>query len=167
MPPPSSVRQPSARGAQQRGFQWEIDDLRDPKIGAQKADRHRRTRQLGHANRGAVHHTIGTNQRCFKCDAGPRAAIPVARPKCCGEVFGAPRFHVMDGQPADTLAEQRLGHGRPCAAGAELHDFAERGVRQAAGKTLGEARAIGVVADAAAALQHHGVHRAECLRFLR
>ena len=76
------------------------------------------------------------------------------------EGLGPRRVDVEQDQPLDALGEQRMGHCRAGAARAHLHHALARRVGQAAPKALGEA-AVGVVADAPAIAQHHGVHRAD------
>ncbi|MOA70748.1 hypothetical protein D3C78_1998640 [compost metagenome] len=60
-----------------------------------------------------------------------------------------------------------MGHRRASATGAHLDDTFSGSVRQTSAKTLGETEAIGVVADALAVLQHHGVDRADATGFRR
>ena len=77
------------------------------------------------------------------------------------EGLGPRRVDVEQDQPLDALGEQRMGHCRAGAARAHLHHALARRAGQAAPKALGEAQAVGVVADAPAIAQHHGVHRAD------
>ena len=54
-----------------------------------------------------------------------------------------------------------------CATRAHLHHVVHGNAAQAATKTLGKPRTVGVVADALAILEHHGVHRADAAGFRR
>ena len=100
--------------------------------------------------------------------ASPRAPASSWRAEVLVEVvregLGPRRVDVEQDQPLDALGEQRVGHCRAGAARAHLHHALARRVGQAAPKALGEAQAVGVVADAPAIAQHHGVHRADAAR---
>ena len=91
----------------------------------------------------------------------PKRADDVRR-----DLLGARRVGVDHRELPDAELDRRLRHGRAGAAGADLHHPVELHVGQAAAEALGEARGVGVVADAAAVAQHHGVDRAECRRVL-
>ncbi|MOA23871.1 hypothetical protein D3C78_1445210 [compost metagenome] len=54
-----------------------------------------------------------------------------------------------------------MGHGRASATGTHLHHLAPCNVGQATAQAFGKAQAIGVVADALAVLEHHGIYRAD------
>ena len=62
----------------------------------------------------------------------------------------------------DAQLDRGLRHGRAGAAGAHLHHPVQGCARQPAPEPLGEAGGIGVVADPAAAAQHHRVDRTQC-----
>ncbi|GAB3388004.1 hypothetical protein GCM10027514_29520 [Azotobacter armeniacus] len=79
----------------------------------------------------------------------------------------AARLDVEDGQLAHTGLQQGVGHSSPGPAGAHLHHALARHSRQAAAEALGEALAVGIVADTLAVLEHHGVHRADAEGFRR
>ncbi|MNL23232.1 hypothetical protein D3C87_1446080 [compost metagenome] len=65
------------------------------------------------------------------------------------------------------FAQQRVGHRRAGATGTHLYDTLNGNALQAPAKSLGKAKAIGVVADAFAVLQHHGIHRTNAACFRR
>ncbi|MNP34308.1 hypothetical protein D3C76_1275890 [compost metagenome] len=83
-----------------------------------------------------------------------------------GQGLGTVAIHIEDAQLAHTFTEQRMGDCRTGTAGAHLYYTCARHISQAAAKAFGKAQAVGVVADALAVLEHHGVHRADatCLR---
>jgi hypothetical protein len=74
--------------------------------------------------------------------------------------------HVENTQLLHAFAQQCMGHRRARAAGTHLHDaLAAR--PSSHGESLRQTQAIGVVADALAVLEHHGVHRADAAGFRR
>src|SRR3954462_10851915 len=68
---------------------------------------------------------------------------------------------IDDRELADTKTQRRMGDGRPSAAGAEGHRPPERYAREPELEAAAEARAVSVVADRAAILEHHRVRGAE------
>ena len=83
------------------------------------------------------------------------------------QVAGAGGVHVKNTQLFHTLGQQCMRHCRARAAGAHLHHALARHVIEVTSKAFGEPQAIGVVADALAVLEHHGIHRANAPGFVR
>ena len=76
------------------------------------------------------------------------------------QVAGAAGVHIENTQLLHTFRQQRMRHRRARTAGTHLHHALACHILQVASKAFGEPQAIGVVADALAVLEHHGVDRA-------
>ena len=89
-----------------------------------------------------------------------------ARAEACHDVrsdLGGPGGIGVDHrQLAHAQLDRGLRHCRAGAAGTHLHHPVQGCARQPAPEPLGEAGGIGVVADPAAAAQHHRVDRTQC-----
>ena len=81
--------------------------------------------------------------------------------------LGAAGLHLEKAQSLDTLGKQGMRHGSAGPARAHLHHAPTGDVGQAPPKALGEAQAVGIVADALAILEYHGVHRPDATGFIR
>ena len=66
------------------------------------------------------------------------------------EIGGAFDIGIDDRELACSLRQQRMRNGSACTAGTDQYDTFAPNIGQRRSKTLGKARAIGVVADAAA-----------------
>ena len=79
--------------------------------------------------------------------------------KAINKVLGASAVDIEDAQVLHAFCQQCMGHCRARTTGAHLHHALARYVVQVAPKTFGEPQAVGVMTDAFAALEHHGVDR--------
>ncbi|CAH0322281.1 hypothetical protein SRABI112_05372 [Pseudomonas mediterranea] len=153
--------------AQQFGFQREVDDLGDPQFAPQQLDRHWHAWQFRHAHRGGVDQAVRLGHGRGQIVSGTGPASTEVLVQIVGQGFGTAEFDVKDTQGLDTFRQQRMGNGRAGTSGAHLHHGSTRNIAEAAAKTLGKPEAVGVVADALAALEHHGVHRANAAGLCR
>ena len=93
-------------------------------------------------------------------------AVAVQRDEPLRQRLRALRLAIDDHQPAGAQPQRRFGHRRAGPARAQLHHAAHGRLRQRAPEGPRPARAVGVVADQAAAAVDDGVHRAHRLGLL-
>ena len=121
-------------------------------------DRH--ARQLCHADRRRVDDAVGAPATAAARSIRPRPLVRRRPTEAVTQALPPGRPDIGDQQPFDAAVEQRVGHRRPGAAGAQQQHLPTLRAGHAAAKTLPEAPHVGVVADAAAAPEHDGVDRA-------
>ena len=90
-------------------------------------------------------------------DLGPSRAETVC--EVIRQVLGTAGVHVENAQVLNAFRQQRMGHRRACAAGTHLDHASPNDILQVAPETFREPQAVGVMADAFARFEHHGVDR--------
>jgi hypothetical protein len=151
-----------ARCAEEFRFEWEVDDLCDPKSGMQQRRGQRRAWMAAHSGGGGVDEAIGmsearVNSRCRADAVGVEGGAVMIDERGAAGIVGIEDCEMTDAHP-----EQRVSGCGASATGAELNNMRERGVWHGAEKTFAEAGPIGIVADALAVAKEDGVYGADC-----
>ncbi|MNE43435.1 hypothetical protein D3C80_1376100 [compost metagenome] len=76
-------------------------------------------------------------------------------------------FDVEHRQLFNAFGQQCVGYRSACTTGAHLYHLGTRRIGQAPAKAFGKTQAVGVVADALAVLEHHGIDCTNAPRFSR
>jgi len=150
-----------AGGAEEFGFEREVDDFRDPEGGAQERGGEGEAGMGGHAGGGGVDEAVGGGEGLGEvagdCNAGGGEEGLVAG----DEGSGAGGVSVVDGEVGGAEVEEGVSGCCSGTAGTELDDVIEGGVGEAVEEGLAEAEPVSVVAGAAARAEEDGVDGAD------